>query len=790
MPNYHQLALVAIWSNITVFFGQEYGVEGKVLHEGTTEPIAYATAALYTQIDSALVNGVLSDDTGHFSIKAPGPGLYYIKISMLGFGEHIVPNIILDNSKPHIDTGTLYVRPESIALDGVEVVSERAAVEYKVDRKVIDITKLGVANNVQLSEALRILPSIDADAQGNVSLRGSRNFQVLIDGKPSPLRGSEALQQYTAAEIERVELITNPSAKYRAGNTSGIINLILKKGEGLGFSGLVNYGFNRGIGEYQPYNFNTTLSYKRKKYSLTSTVSFRDQRYEFNMIGNLRRANQVDMQNLFRNPVPWTRSRISLDFDYSPNERHTITLAGRYIQRDNQFDIQTQHLFLEPNSVPFFSRVKGITKRHTYALSLYDLLKFEDEGHELKSLLTYFDQPIEERQFFKEYESLQQENLSADSFQNVLSDHHQINLTVDYSKPIHESAKWEAGIDILGISRTSTRETETFLPEPSPFALDRFTVKTSTYAGYGTFMDQLSNLDFQVGLRAEYYTRLIEQLGSDISYDFRRLNLFPNVHILKKIKDKREFKLSYSRRIRRPSMFRLQPYLNWSNNFISYGGNPNLIPALISSFELSHIHRFKKVTAVLEGFYRITLNEIANGQRLNTETGILEGGPVNIDNSKFYGVETSLDIKPTPWLQTIASGTYFRNTISGTLFDQEIDQRFYAWRGRLNNRVDLGKKIQLNLNAFYNSKIKTVQGEQASNYWINISLSTPILGDKGTFSISYRDVFGTGRYYETTRGVDFTDEGRLRQPRQVLGFDLSYRFNSYKKKEKQFEFED
>jgi outer membrane receptor protein involved in Fe transport len=792
MPNNRFLIipLVLFGFNVGYLFGQAYDIKGKVLEEQTLQPIAYSTVALYTEIDSTLVNGVISDEEGKFNIEVSRSGSYYIQISALGFGKKNVLNIVLNNSDYNMDIGTIFLSTESIGLDGVEVAAERAAIEYKADRKLIDIAKLGVPNNAPLSEALQVLPSVETDMDGNVRLRGSGNFQVLINGKPSPLSGSEVLQQYTAAQIEKIEVITNPSAKYQANNTSGIINLILKSGGDLGLSGLVNLGSSKGIAKWQPYVLSSTINYKREKYGITAFANLSNTQYDFFWTGTQRRANGLNLDKVTMNPVPIQRTRTSLDFDYFITDSHTITLAGRFIQFDNEFGIQDENYPLNTGIPSFFSRAKGSTIRHTAAVTLSDKIEFNEDGKDLLTTLTYFNQTIDEDQTFIQSSDNALENIDDKRSFAVNSNHNQTQFTLDYTNPIGEKGRLEMGTDFFWVSRNSRRNTQEFFPETSPL-IDRFTFDNRNYAGYATFSNTWSGLDFQLGFRIEHYSRSIKQDDTDISYDYEKLNFFPSLHLSKKIGDKKELKLSYTRRIQRPSMFQLQPYLNWGNNTFSYGGNPNLIPANINTTELSYTQWFGKVTLAMEVYFRNNSNHISNdGAVLNEETGILEATPVNIDRSKFYGIEPSIDITTTKWLKIKVSGAYFRNKISGILFDENILIKNNAWRARLNFRISLPKDIKFNINGFYDSKILGVQTEKESTYWVNLSTSIPVFKKQGTLSFNYTDILGTRQFNEIQKGTDFIEAFKFRFPRQIVGIDLSYKFKNFKDKENKFEFED
>jgi outer membrane cobalamin receptor len=784
------LWLVIFALSVQQLFSQSYSVSGRVQEDVTKQNIAYATVAIYNKTNNTLLTGIITDDEGKFHIELSKGGNYYVKINILGYGEHVIDDINLNQNTPELDLGAVLIKQEHTNLDEIVVHAEGASIEYKVDRKVIDVEKLGVSNNMPLSEALQILPAVETDADGNVSLRGSRNFQVLIDGKPTVLNGSEALQQFTSAQIEKIEVITNPSAKYEANNTSGIINLILKKGEGQGVSGMFSFGRADGIGQYQPYNINSILSFSKTKFRITANFNADKRIFGVNWAREQTRDEGPDVNRFSRNKVPYIRNRAALDFDYFISKNHTITLAGRIMINDFDFDIKTENDFIDSDDVSFLSKTSGASNRHTYAYTLQDQIKFKKEGEVLTTLFSYFKQSRDEPRVFLQYETLEEEDLTRKSIFETLSDHDQFQFKTDYTKPLKGEARLELGANIQVISRESKIRQEFFIPNTTTNN-DLFYFKNGTYAGYATFKNSIKNINYQIGLRAEYYSRLIEQKSTSIEYDFNKLNLFPSINLSKKLDDKNEIKLSYSKRIRRPTMPELQPYLDWGDQFFSYSGNPNLIPELINSTELSFIKRLKGVSISTDVYFRDASNKITRGLRLNPETETIERSPVNINSSKVLGVESSVNFKPVSWWRLIASGTYFRDQIKGALFEEDINQSYNGWRIRLSNSIDLPSSIKIMVNGYYNSKVLYALGEVGERYWVNATLSTTFYKKQGTISLNFRDIFGSRREDRISRGVGFTNTLRRKLPsRKMIGLSVSYRFNSYKRKQNRFDFED
>lgn len=791
ITNYFLISLAFFSFIAQPVYSSDYSISGILLEEETLQPIPFATAAVYQQSDSAFVKGVITDDNGQFTISINTPSVYYLEISVLGFGKHYISDVSLDEANPHHDLETIILRQQVLSHEGIEVIGERSAITHQVDRTEVDLQDLGVSENASLPEALQVLPSIETDYEGNVSLRGSSNFQVLIDGKLTILSPREALSQYTVAQIESIEIITNPSARYQANSTSGIINIILKKGEGLGFSGFLSQGSSIGVDHFQPYNFGTVLSYRREKYNLTGAFNITDRRQEYDFTTEQRRRNGTDLDIISTNNVPWLRGGASLDFDYYLTDRHTLTLAARIIQNNNEIDIQGKNHFLNRDAGSFFSRVNGFTNRYTRAITLHDALTFDAEGHELLILATYYDQSVDVEQEFLQSPTLSTNDAEINRTFDVQSDHDQAQFKIDYTYPIEEGSALEVGVDLLALKRKSIRGTEEFIPEVIPYSVVQYDINSETFAAYTTFSKKFLGVNTQAGVRIEQYNRRVEQESSGEQYEYSKLNLFPSIHLDRQLAETQTLKLSYSRRINRPSMNQLRPYLDWSDNVRSFGGNPDLIPAMINSSEIAYsIYGLGKVAVTLEAYYRSTSQHITNGERLNESTGIIEGSPINIKNSTITGFESLIDISATKWLNMAVSGTYFRNGIEGVLFATEIDKKYNGWRARINNSISLPGDIRLNINGFYDSKVLDVQGEVGSDYWVNISLNAPVLNNKGHVSLDVQDILGTSRINRIRAGEDFSSALAMKTPHRIVGISFSYRFNNFRNKEHRFEFED
>lgn len=776
--------------SITNVSAIDYTISGTLKEEKTEYPIAYASVAVYSEADNVLQTGGISNEDGIFKIMVNDSGNYYIVVNVLGFGELTIHNIVLNAEMPIKSLGTIYIKPELTSLNEIVVTAESPAVEYRVDKKVLNLDKMGISLNATIAEALEILPSVDTDVEGNLSLRGSGNFQLLINGKPSPLTGSEALEQYAANQIERIEVITNPTAKYDADNTSGIINLILKKGKGLGLSGITSYDAVTGKRIRQNYNFNSTLTYTQAKYSLSGSISLLDRWRENIWNINHRLSNGENLDVFSTAFLPRKAQRFFLSFDYYITKKHTLTISARKNSARNSFDVLADNYPRDEMDTPFLSDSKRPLERQTNALSLYDHIKLDDNGSELTFFATYFEQSMDRPQTFTQYDALTRDNITTDRLFKESFKHNQARFNIDYVKNFSDSEQIEMGASSIIQKRSSTIETETYFPNAIPFSRNEFEFDIKTHSGYFIYKNQIFGLDVMAGLRLEAYDRAIEHKNEDFYDKFKRVNLFPNLNLKKEINEKQELKLSYSSRISRPNLRALRPYTNIFTNFYGLSGNPNLIPSKIDAFEMAYIHSFKNATFTFEPYYRKTHDDVIRWWVLDEGTNTTIQSPVNIDNSTFYGIESSLETRPLKWLKVSASGSYFKNVISGMVLGTEVNQKFNGWRIRLRNNISLTKQTNLRINGFFNSRLQYPQEYTASRYWFDVSVNTSFLNKKGAIALTVGNVLGTNRLILIAENENLHRRGFIKFPGPTFGLSMSYKFNSFKNKKTQFEFDD
>ena len=426
-------------------------ISGKVQDESTGQFVEYATLSLYKQKDSALVTGNISDNHGAFLLKDIAYGMYYLEAGFLGYERKRVTKITITPQKPVVDVGIIKIKPASTEIEAVNVVSDIPRVDYKIDKKVITLSQDMTASGGTVAQALENTPSVEVDIEGNVSLRGSTNFKVLVDGKPSVIQGSEALQQIPASSVQSIEIITNPSAKYDPDGDAGIINLVMRKQKQQGINGIVNAS----VGTKNKYSADFLLNMRREKVNFFLGGEYSN-RHMYNEGKDERRVYAEDT-TITLSDQNGVFSRDGFSFkagaDYYLTEKSTVTLQGSIGSRNfsRNFDA-TYHEFTRPSTTDSFYISENLSPHENqyYNVSLDYRKEYENPQHELKASV-YFSQAVEvEKSQIKELETNSQwQSLSANTKLNRSRQEvpeKNIRVQIDYVHPFKEGVKLEAGL--------------------------------------------------------------------------------------------------------------------------------------------------------------------------------------------------------------------------------------------------------------------------------------------------------------------------------------------------------
>jgi outer membrane receptor protein involved in Fe transport len=782
------LCLFLCFFSENAFAQQNKGkIKGSIIDKSSSEPLAFATVGVFTEKDS-LVGGGISDEDGKYSIELPY-GKFYALIEFMGFEAQKTKVFSLSREDQSLDLGEMSLSVNASDLGEVVVQGEKTIMELSLDKRIFNVGKDLANAGGNASDILMNLPSVAVDPDGNVKLRGSGNVRILIDGKPSGLvsfKGSSGLRQLPANMVDRVEVITNPSARYEAEGMAGVINIILKKDSKQGFNGsfelIAGYPVNTG--------FTTNLNFRQNRinwfvnyglaYRRTPGISDLYQEvYNEDGTTSLLSQNNSTMVTGLNNNL-----RGGLDYYFNENS----ILTGSYLWRRSDVrritDIRYEdYLNSFDDFLGYSLRKQDETEAEPNKEAILNYKRtFAQKGHEFIASFTYLNYWERSDQLFTEFSFTPTgvEIPSEDLVQTSLNDEYenQYLLQVDYVKPFATKGKFESGI------RTSFREMENdFLVQEQNESGDFVTIpgldniflyNENILAAYGIVGNETGKWSYQGGLRAEYTdveTILVEtNENNPRSYT----NLFPSAHLTYNVTEENAFQLSYSKRVRRPVYNDLSPYVTFSDQRNFFSGNPDLDPEFTDAFELGHIKYFEKATLFSTVYFRNTVDKIERIRQVQ-DNGFSVTAPINLTGEKSYGVEFSGDYRVKDWWKLDFNANFFHARIDASNIGRTEFIKTYSWLFRQTSRFTFGEGWDVQVRANYDARQKTAQGVRKGIFFMDLSASKRIMEDRGTLILNVTDVFNTRINREIIEGFNFFTERDSQMIRRQTNLTFTYR---------------
>lgn len=783
---------------------QSVTVSGKIIEESTGAPLEYATIS-FSDPQGNIVTGGISDLDGNYAIDVP-PGLYTVKFEYISYRPKTLTsqNITKDTTLPNV---TLAL--DAASLDEVVVRAETTEVQVRLDKKIYTIGKDLTTSGATVSDALSNVPSVTVDVEGAISLRGNENVRILINGKPSAIAGfgsTDALRQLPAEAIERVEVITSPSARYDAEGTAGILNIILRKEKTLGLNGSLqaNYGIPLQSGLTGNINlrtdrfniFNTTgISYRKSP----GNALFKNE-YFSETIANPFVVEDRDINRLNRG------FNTNLGIQYFLSETSSLTASG-FLRLGDDEDVTTNitdEFDRDRELAISRTRVETETEDDTsFQLSLNYEKKFSNDGHELTADFQYERDKetqrslIDERNTFPSLLVLPSEDITQKENQT------EYLAQVDYVLPIGENAQFEAGYrgnfeeeitDYQLLEEVGT--TGSYVQNDS--LSNVFTFNQNVQALYSQYGNKFGKFSFLLGLRLEN-TQLkgnVEaedvsdpQENFDINFDKNYLGLFPTVNLIYELGERENLTLGYNRRINRPRSWFINPFPSRSSEANVFQGNPDLDPAYANAFDLGYIRRWKKLTLTTSVYFQ---KETDAFERIQEDTGqltpngipIIRTIPINLSTNERYGFEMGLLYNPLEWLRLNGSFNYFNFSSEGSFNGIEYGTDNSSWFTRGSAKVSLPWKIDWQTNAFYRGPSNNAQTETEGILSIDLALSKDIMNDNGTIGFNVGDLLNSRKRQSFTRTQSFTSDSEFQWRERQFTLSFTYRFNQKKQRQR------
>lgn len=768
-------------------------VSGTMVDE-QSKAVPFGNAAVYQQQDSSLVSGAVSDEEGKFFISLK-PGSYYMKISSLSFEEKSIPKLEIKNED--IDLETILLKSSDKYLDEVVIEGEKSQLELSLDKKVFNVGQDMANAGGTGADVLRNVPSVGVDVEGNVSLRGSSSVRILIDGKPSGLvgNGGSGLQQLQASSIEKIEVITNPSARYEAEGMGGIINIVLKKERKEGING----SFDLVAGYPSNFGAAANLNYRRKNlnFFINYSASYRNTPGKSTLYQELYDDDTtfISVQNsTHRLNGMYNNARGGIDYFFNPKNILTASYTWRISKGKRFSDINYRdYLFSTSNLQSITNRTQDETETEPnseYALSYKKT--FAREGQQFTADVRYLDNWESSDQYYREQTFLFNGGSSDLNplLQRSLNDEteKQFLLTLDYVHPFGEEGKVEAGLRSssrdMNNEFTVTEQEEDGSWTPLEGLTNEFLYEENIHALYGILGNKIRKFTYQLGLRAEWTGVTTTLLKTNEVNPRSYGNLFPSVHLTYDLPKENALQISYSRRVRRPQYNDLSPFMTFRDQRNYFSGNPDLDPEFSDSFEAGHIKYLERGSISSSLFYRHTTGKILRIRRVDDQ-GISTTLPENLAIENSFGAEFNASFDPFKWWRWDASLNVFQASIDGSNLDDSFISNTYSGFSRLSSRFTFWNGTNFQLRGNYEAPQQTPQGLRKSIATLDLAMSKDILKDKGTLTLTVMDVFNSRRYRSVIEGSNFYTEinsqGRLRQ----INLTFNYRLHQAKKKGKE-----
>jgi len=765
-------------------------VKGIVLDQETKTPLEFANIAVYNNTDSSLVTGGITDENGQFEVSGFDFGEYYIVANFVGFNKSHIKNVSIDADNPSSDLGEIELNPSAVALGSVDVIADKAQVEFKLDKKVVNVSQVISAVGGTAVDVLENTPSVQVDIEGNVTVRGSSNFTVLIDGRPSVLSGSEALRQIPSSSIENIEIITNPSAKYEPDGNAGIINLVMKKNSLNGLSGLVNAS----IGTRDKYRGDFTLNYRTEKFNYFIGADWRDETSYGGMTSN--RETYSNDTTFFRF-MDGSRNSVRSGYNFKAgtewfiSDNTTFSLSGEIGKSEGtRFGDGEMYSYTVPASDDIFSVTEETSARENdfYSANLNFQHNFNTEGHKIEAMAFYSSETGDDVEEESEILANSQYEKLGEYLDRVYSleteEEKEFRFKADYTYPFSETGRFEAGLMSRLENEVEGLAFENYDPVTDSWIVNEEFSSTTDFrrdihAVYSTYSNALGELEFMLGLRGELTLREILNTNATEGSELNRFDLFPTFHTSYKIGETNELMASYSRRINRPGGWDLDPNPAYFNRYTIRYGNPDLEPEYTDSYELGALKRFGRSYVSLDAFRRVTNNKIDRYQELGDD-GVFYLYSGNFNKDYSTGLELSGNVNFTEWLMVNASVSMFDYRITGDLNGESIDRKSTNWNSRMNTTLKFAENSRMQLNAFYRGPSVSAQGESKAMFFTDISYRHEFFERKLSATLSVRDPLGTAKFERESYGEDFNSSFEWRREPRVVMLTLSYRINNFK----------
>ncbi len=775
-------------------------VSGTIIENSTKRPIEFANVNIHEKNNDSIIQGTVSDIKGKFEFGKIADGEYYLSYSFLGYAKKNTESFTIGQQNKNYDASELLIEPTANEIKEVEITGEKSTFTNSIDRKVFNVGKDLLSTTGSVSDLMQNIPSLQVDIEGNVSLRGSENVMVLINGKPSSLMGANraaVLQQLPANMIERIEVITNPSAKYKPDGTSGIINIVMKKNKSLGLNGSITA--NAGIDNR--YNASIITNYNPGKINFFANYSFRhDYRYRYSTDFRQRKDSFSNVlsktdQILTDHSQPFSHiARVG--FDYNINENNSLGISGNYNYRNFvRNELNSYKIYDGNDSITDQYERNRIDPEYEQDIELNATFQhIFSEEHELNIELNKSRSNEEEDNHYSTDYTIP---VQPAGFYNTLikQNEDETQFYLEYKKPISENTKLEAGYVFESRNSDLNFYGETFNSADNAWMQDigisnHFKYNENIHALYSSVEHEIGKFGFLAGLRAEQAYVKSELITNNTAIHTEYFKVYPTLHMAYNLSEKNEIQLNYSHRINRPEGDELNPFPEYQDPYNLREGNPYLKPEDIHSVELGYQYKQSNTTFLTTIYDRYTYNGITEIKRYINDSVLLTTRE-NLTISNSAGLEVVMSSTIAKVISFNLSSNIFYNQIDASNLGYTEKKSNIVWTLNLNANVNFTKSTMFQINSNYSSEKLTPQGKQLPTFVVNMGLRQDLWKKKAAIIITVSDVFNTLRYRSELDTPFLYDKlMRKRSPRIIYaGFTYNFGKKNKKQKDEQIKFD-
>jgi outer membrane receptor for ferrienterochelin and colicins len=811
--------------------GPKVKVSGKIIEQDTKLPLEFATVTIQTTAN-VTVNGALTNEKGEYSIEVPA-GTYNIKFDFISFKSTAITNKAITQDT---DLGVTTLVPDATMLNEVQITAERSTVEIKLDKRVYTVGNDMMVRGGTVSDVLDNVPSVSVDAEGNVALRGNQSVTILIDGRPSTMAGSnvaEVLRLLPADSVDKVEVITNPSARYDAEGGGGIINIILKKGKAGGFNGSIIAT----TGNPANHGLSANLNFRAENFNIFSNLGYN---YRENPGNSFTNTEYLNPDNTTKSYTDESRENerlrkgynASFGLEYFLSDKTTWTNSVNFRRNNggnvtdtyyNNFD--ASHNFLD--SRYRVNDEESDDNNVNFSSSLTH--KFNDKGHEIKVDAS--------TSYSKEDNNaiINDSTIGSDTatrYQRTVNNEEENRslLQADYVLPIGEKSRFEAGYRGSFSTLENDARAENLTDgiwANDPNYTNFLEYKEKVNALYSQFGSKAGKFSYLLGLRWEDSNIDVNLLTTNDYNNKRYNNFFPSAFLTYEFSENTSASINYSRRINRPRGRFLNPFSGLESNINVFKGNPDLNPSYTDAINIGFLKKWSNLTLSSSAYVNLTdapfqfvrrpngqyITQVAGGEDIvnpdgtttivddpDSHTPVIVTSPLNIGKEFRFGFEFNVNYNPFKWWRLVGNFNFYRNETQGdydyTYFDDlsketisghlDLNSVGTSWTTRINSKMTLPYKIDWQLNGNYEGPQNTSQGKRVGVASANTAFSKDILKERATIGINVQDIFNSRKMKNETyiSGVSNSySEMQWRQRQITVSF--TYRFNMNKNDKQQ-----